>query len=83
MEVTIFGKSSADRQPTVDESLRQLVDEVSIDVDDVKAIVVKLRKYLTEDLAALGPDDIAEWGTVLATRTTEGALVGAHHDCEK
>ena len=51
-----------------------------MDIDDSQpgAIVIALRSQLTEDLPALGPDDIADWGTVLATRTTESALVNAH-----
>ena len=78
VEVAIIGKSTVDYKDTQDaDDLRELVQDLSIDLNDVDAAIIKLSTSLDQEFSPLSADDIAEWGTMLATRTTEGALVAA------
>jgi PAS domain S-box-containing protein len=83
LEISLFGDSSDDIPTDLRESLQGLVDQVSIDFGNIKGVVVKLRKYLAKQTPLPDPEHIAEWGTMLATRSTEGVLVEAQSQLQK
>lgn len=80
IEATIIGQQTDASLTDVDEpTLQKLVDEVEVDLSGAESSTITLRKWLPGDSAKLGPEDVTEWGTMLATRTTEGALVQAQY----
>ncbi len=80
IEATIIGQATDAGQPKVDkQALEKLVDEVLVDSSNADGSTITLRKRLPDNCPLLGPEDVTEWGTMLATRTTEGALVQAQH----